>query len=153
MQGKPMTEGADLALFPEGIRLNSRRELPLDPRENSKPFYYNGRWCIWVNGFYTVPDSVSEERVQFTADRYMAKYGEQLERPKARGGSGYRVMYMERPKLDNSVVARGVTDPDRRRYTVWAVVTRDPVTLHAEVPDEDVPLYLAHGYRLTNGGW
>lgn len=149
-----MTEHASLTMVPGGIRLNERRELPLDPRENStKPFYFRGRWCIWVNGFFTVPDSISEERVQFAADRYMAKYGEILEKSQSKGGSGFRVMFMQKPELDDSVVAVGVTDPDRRRYIVWAVVTRAPIKVHVEVPDEDVPLYLMHGYKLANEGW
>lgn len=137
---------ADLAIFPEGIRLNARRELLHDPRNDVRP-YFPGQRFTWERGFFTVPISVSEERVELLAHRYMQRWGQYLETPQPYG-PGFKVLLMEEPCLDTGVVARAVDPPDRKRYSLWAKVTRTPVNLHVEVPDEDVALYLASGYKL-----
>jgi len=141
-----MSEGANLTVFSEGIRLNAQRELPVDPR-NKPRAYFPSQKHTWERGTFNVPDSVSEERVQLVAQRYMTKWGEYLERPQP-WGPGFTVLSMEFPHVDKSVVTQAIGDPDRRYYEMWAKVRRAPVEMHAEVPDEDVPIYLASGYTI-----
>jgi hypothetical protein len=91
---------------------------------------------------FTVPSSVSEERVGFSASKYRNKFGDKLE------FKGFTVLEMDGPHRDHSVVARGTTDPDRRAYIIWAKVRQAPREVRVDVPDEDVPLYEAAGYKL-----
>lgn len=137
---------ANLTKFEDGIRLNGRRELPVDPR-NKPHLYFHGQRFTWEKGVFTVPDSVSEERVQFAAEKYRVKYMEYLETPQPHG-PGFRVLDMDGPHEDRSVVGLGVTDQDRRRYVIWAKVTRAPVVFRSDVGDDDVPLYIACGWKL-----
>ena len=118
----------------------------MDRRHNVHQ-YFEGQTYTWETAWFTVPASVSDERVQVLGDRYRRKWGYHLETPQPYG-PGFTVLYMEGPVLDTSIAGRAMTEPDRRRYVLWAKVTRAPVTTHVDVPDEDVPLFLAHGYTL-----
>ena len=130
-------------LLPFGVRLDPKtRRLPVDPR--SMPALWTPEQTyVWKSATFTVPAEVSEERVQFAADKYRLKFGKALEL------EGWRVLDMEQPTLDRSVLAHGTTDPDRRRYQIWAKVTRRPVEVRIDVPDEDVPIYLNAGFKLA----
>lgn len=113
-----------------------------DPRDVPRMWTLE-QMFVWQKASYTVPGAVSEERVQATGDKYRRKFGKSLE------SEGWRVLGMEGPTLDRSVLAYGLTDPDRRRYIIYAKVTRRPETITVDVPDEDVPLYEKAGFKLT----
>ena len=95
---------------------------------------------VWERASFTVPDSVSEERVQFHADKYQRKFGDHLE------GVGFTVVAMTEPEIDTGSLP---VDPDRRRYIIWAWVRRRPIIAHMEVEDEAVPTLLKLGMSLA----
>lgn len=95
----------------------------------------------WERGTMTVPDSVSDERVQFHATGYMRKFGEALEK------QGLTVKKMTRP-VENPK-SRLPKDPDRRRYSIYAWVTRTPLQMTVDIPDLLVPKYLSKGWKLN----
>ncbi|MDA1188801.1 MAG: hypothetical protein O2854_03880 [Chloroflexi bacterium] len=112
----------------------------MDPR--TMPALWTPRQThIWKSATFTVPIEVTEERVRFSADKYRLKFGKALET------QGYNVLHMEQPKEDRSVAAAGTTDPDRRRYQIWAKVTRRPVEIRVDVPDADIPIYEKAGFK------
>lgn len=127
------------------------RPVPLDPKTRAvrmDPRSHPALWTprqthIWKSATFTVPVDVSDERVQFAADKYMGRFGDSLEKQE------FQVLHMGKPAEDRGVVARGMTPPDRRAYVVWAKVRRRPITITVDVPDEDIPLYEAAGYRHT----
>lgn len=135
-RGRAMVEG--------GIHLDQNGLVRLDIRNDQSLFLPYG--YIWQRGSFTVPADVSDERVQFAADKYRRKFGAILER----GKYGFRVLEMIGPHEDKGAVKKATTDSDRRAYVIWAKVTRRPVTFHVEVPDEDVPMYQAAGFKLTS---
>jgi hypothetical protein len=107
--------------------------------------WYPGQSHIWKRGGFTVPRETTEQAVQDAAPNYRKKYGEFLE---SQEGGGFVVLGFDGPHLDEGVVARGVTDPDRRRYVLWAQVRRRPVTIVVDAPDADIPIYQNAGFRL-----
>jgi hypothetical protein len=130
-----------MRLLPGGVRLDPRTRMPYtDPRA------LPGLWTpkqthTWERAAFTVPDDVSEERVQDSAHKYRLRFGNALEL------QGYEVLAMGMPERDETVLARGTTDPDRRRYVIWAKVRRRPVEVKVDVPDEDIALYEKAGFR------
>ena len=122
------------------VRLNKKRELIVDKRDEPG-LYVPGQTFTWDKAHFTVPVEKSDEYVQFLADRYRNKWGKHLE------GKGFDVLWMGMPEIDTSVVANTV-DTDRRKYILYAKVSRPPVTTHVDVPDKDVPLYQKAGYTL-----
>ena len=121
--------------------LPGTRELRVDPRSQPR-LWYPGQQHTWENASFTVPLAVSEERVQFCGAKYRLKFGNILE------AQGFEVLGMEGPTEDRSVLAFGTTDPDRRRYIIWAKIRRRPVEFTIDVPDEDVLLYQQCGFTL-----
>ena len=99
---------------------------------------------VWEKASYTVPGNITEERVQDTGAKYRNKFGKVLE------AKGFTVLRMDGPYLDTTIATVGVTDPDRRKYVIWAKVTRRPQTCTVDVPDEDVVLYAANGFKLVS---
>src|SRR3990167_7419715 len=101
-------------LLPHGVKLNPRTRLPwIDPRDIAR-IWTPAQTFVWEKASYTVPNSVSEERVRDTAWRYKRKWGKSLE------FQGWTVLEMGEPELDRSVVGFGLTDSDRRRYVLYA---------------------------------
>lgn len=102
--------------------------------------------AVWESGTFTVPMRVGErvideEAVQAVADKYMARFGDVLEK------RGYTVLRMLRPSLDKQQIG---VDPDRRRYVIWAWVKRRPVLLRFNIPDDAVPEMLKAGFALID---
>jgi hypothetical protein len=88
---------------------------------------------VWERATFTVPASVSDERVQWVAGGYMTRCGEHWER------MGFRIHEMLMPKQSSeTALANSPTAPDRRRYFIWARVSRRPEELHFDVPDNAV---------------
>lgn len=132
-----------MPILDQPVRLNPRTRMPYsDPRAFPRLWTPVQRH-IWDRASFTVPADVPDERVKQAGDRYRMKYGKALE------VQGFDVLGMGWPEEDRSVLARGTTDPDRRRYIIWAKIRRRPVEVHVDVPDEDVPIYQKAGYRLT----
>ena len=125
----------------DGIHLGPGGTVRSDPRNHQSRFVPHG--YIWQRGTFTVPDSVSDERVQESAAKYRNKFGTFLEI------EGFTVLGIEGPTIDRGFVNRAVNDPDRRSYVLWGKVTRKPVRWKFEVPDEDVALYQKAGFRLV----
>ena len=124
-------------------RLNARRQfVPEDWRDNHRS-WRPGQDSVLEKCSFTVPDTVSEERVQDAGPKYRNKFGKSLEY------QGWTVLRLDGPNLDAGMVARGITDPDRRRYVIWAEVKRRPSRYTLEVPDEDVAIYAKAGFSLN----
>lgn len=125
--------------------------VPLDPRTRAyrgDPRDGGALWrpdqgYTWEKASFTVPVDVSDERVWDARGKYRNKFGKTLE------FEGWQVLGISNPRRDRSAVAYGTTDPDRKRYVLWAKVRRRPVTFTVDVPDEDVPLYQQAGFKLT----
>jgi len=116
--------------------------LGVDPRDERRG-WKSGQSYVWQKGVFTVPVDVAEERVEFVAAKYRNRFGEALEL------QGFEVLSMDGPYRDGSVVAMGVTPPDRKRYVMWAQARRRPVEVKVDVPDEDVLLYQKAGFSLV----
>ena len=132
-----------VVLLDRPVRLGHDRMPWEDPRRNP------GLWTpsqthVWRSGTYTVPAEVSEERVRFTADKFKLKFGKSLEL------QGFEVLEMGEPERDITVFGVGITEPNRRKYIIWARIRRRPATQVIDVPDEDVPLYQDAGYTLVS---
>ena len=125
------------------VRLNSQRMPWIDPRD--LPALWTPRQSyIWRKGTFTVPDTVSEDRVQFAASKYRNTFGQALE------VEGFEVLGIEGPYQDHSMVAEAMVDPNRRPYCMRAKVRRRPEEIRVDVPDEDVPVYQASGFTLKD---
>ena len=130
--------------LPSPIRLNKRREVPSDPRR-FPALWTPAQTHIWENVVFTVPNSVSDERVQSVmAARYRNKGGEYYEK------EGFQVLAVDGPREDRSLVALQTTDPDRRKYVIWYKLRRRPKEQRAEVSDAEAPELLAAGYKLKD---
>ena len=99
--------------------------------------YDNGG--LWDRGSFTVPDTTSEERGQFVAQKYMVKYGEALE------AQGFTVKEMLKPQVDP---LQSHINPGRRGYVMYARIMRRPVLHNFWVPDEAAPAIEKLGFRL-----
>ena len=132
-------------ILPRAIRLNPRTHLPwIDFRDKERDKVWTpAQTWVWEKASYTVPNTVSEERVRDTAWRYKRKWGKSLE------FQGWMVLEIGEPELDRSVVAFGLCDPDRRRYVIYAKVTRRPQTITLDVPDADIAIYQKAGWKLA----
>ncbi len=119
---------------------NRGRMLKADPRR----VYLERKWrpCNVEKVVYTVPQDVAEERIQFSASKYRNKAGTVLE------DQGWEIMEMAGPFLDKGIVARGTIDPDRKQYLIWVACRRRPERVRVDVPDRDVPVYEAAGFKL-----
>ena len=128
----------------EGLgRLNADRVfVPEDWRDNHRG-WRPGQRSVLEKCTFTVPDSVSEERVQDAGAKYRNVFGTSLV------AQGWTVLQLDGPNLDDGMVARGITDPDRRRYVIWAEVKRQPSSYTFDVPDEDVAMYEKAGFSLN----
>ena len=129
-------------ILDQAVRLHANGEVVTDPRNFPGLWVPEQQW-VWDHATFTVPDNVSEDRVQFAASKYQLKYGKSLEK------QGLRVLEMGKPEVNRGIVARGTTEPDRRPYVIWAKVTRRPVEVRMEVPDEDVGLFQKAGFCLV----
>jgi hypothetical protein len=119
-------------------------KMPVQDPRNHPDLYTTEQTDIWDRAGFTVPANVSDERVQSKAAYYQNIFGTALEL------QGFEVLRMDPPIRDTGFVAEGTTDPDRKKYLVWAKVRRRPVEVKVDVPDEDVPIYLASGYKLAS---
>jgi hypothetical protein len=132
-----------LALL-QGIGLDSETRKPIRDARRYPKLWYPGQPFTRETGSFTVPASVSEERVELAYDRYRKKFGEAMER------QGFEVLDIKGPKVDKSFVANGTTDPDRRKYVLHGRVRRRPITFTIDVPDEDVAIYEKAGFWLAS---
>lgn len=98
--------------------------------------------AFWKRGIFTVPATTSRERVELVADKYMARFGNALEK------EGYTVLRMTEPKPDTSLSKHWV-DPDRIQYVMWALIEQRPFEIHFDVEDELVPEMVKLGLKLT----
>lgn len=101
-----------------------------------------GRKGSWELGTFTVPISVSHERVQEVGYRYVRKFVDFLE------GKGLRVHKVIGPNLD---LGPFPVPADRRKYVISAFVSLPkPVKPLFNIPDSMVPEMLKAGLRLVN---
>ena len=101
-------------------------------------FYVKGRW---ERGTFTVPEDISEDRIQFKIDEYKREFGELLER------QGYTVLEMTAPVLSTVFLK---TEPGQKRYDFYARIIRKPVTVRLSIPDYAVPHYQKMGLKLLD---
>lgn len=94
---------------------------------------------FWDMATLTVPEDTPDERVQFVADKYRAKFGKYLE------GQGFTVKKMTKPLISKRLFP---TEEGRRRYDIFAFVSRRPVELNVRVPEILVPEMQAMGLKL-----
>ena len=94
---------------------------------------------LWKQAEFTVPTSVSNERVQFVGDKYRVKYGNLLE------SQGWLVLQMTKP---TPVKPTQWQAPDRRRYVIQALITKKPTTLTYDIPDKYVGTMMHQGFKL-----
>ena len=130
-----------MILLPRGIRLDRKRDVVGDPRAFPS-LYHPKQTHIWRRASFTVPAEAPEQLVQDAGHLYRQRFGEALEK------QGFTILGFDGPHVDEGMVMGALTDPDRRRYKLWAKVCRRPVTVTVDVPDKDVPLYLQCGYKL-----
>ena len=95
---------------------------------------------FWTEGCFTVPDDVSEARVQLRADAYMKKYGRVLEE------QSFSVHCITWPELYHGLLP---VAPDRRKYVIHALVSRRPQVMSFDIPDRMVPEMEKIGLRLA----
>ena len=95
---------------------------------------------VWERIYFDAPTTTSEEKIQFGAEPFKRTAGRLLE------DRGFTVKYMENPKRVPNPLD---LEPDRKRYVIYAWVTREPVVHHFDVEDELVPGLLKLGYKLT----
>jgi|TARA_Y100000034_G_scaffold13043_1_gene13704 hypothetical protein len=96
---------------------------------------------VWEYCTFEVPESVPDERVHSSryAEKCMHLFGDTLEK------QGFTVKAMTRAEEDNRTHQ---VDNDRRRYIIWAWVTRQPVDIVMDIPDIAVPKMLELGMKL-----
>lgn len=138
-----------MELYPQGaIPLDSadwrwqgrphiRNRKPVDLNEAISRSVKQGGY--WEKCTFTVPDKVSEERVQLLGHKYMNKFGAFLE------SEGLTVRQMMAPVIDSRPLP---VEPDRRRYIIFAFVSRRSFEPVFSVPDQYVPEMLKAGLRL-----
>ena len=96
----------------------------------------------WERAGFDVPANISDEQVQAGAGVYQRRFGEHLER------QGFIILQMLKPVVAGKMEHQILTDPDRRRYHIFALVTRKPVTTHFDIPDVAVPAMQKIGLTL-----
>ena len=106
----------------------------------------------WEHIPYTVPDSVTEDRIEFTAPKYRNKGGETLE------SLGFVIHEVQGPYrcikpvlglADQGCRKWAPHEPDRHRYHIGYWVSRRPVEHIMDVPDAAVAALEETGMRLT----
>ena len=96
---------------------------------------------IWERGTFTVPESISEERLDFEKDKFKQTFGKILE------GRGYTVLEMTNPILSTSKMK---TEPGLKRYDFHARIIKEPVTMRLHIPDYAVAHYQKMGLKLID---
>ena len=109
---------------------------------------------VWQTMVFTVPLSISEERVQAAGAKYRNIFGSYLEDRGKKEKDETKVIAMKgptrvHPSESTSVWAQGLIDPTRKKYRVWAFVTRRPNAIHIDVPDALVPAAQEMGMTPT----
>lgn len=94
---------------------------------------------VWERATFTVPDTVPDERVRAESLKYMGRFGKALE------AQGFIVREMLRPQVS---VRQIPTEQGRRRYDIFAFVSRRPVVSTLDIPDKLVTGMQARGLRL-----
>ena len=102
----------------------------------------NKRPSRWERASFDVPATVPDEVVQTKAGVYMARFGQHLER------QGFIVLDILRPVVADSTDHKLFSQPDRRRYHIFALVTREPRTVSYDIPDYAVPQMQKVGLSL-----
>lgn len=94
---------------------------------------------FWERATFTVPADTPDERVQFHADKYIAKAAKVYE------AQGSTVLNFTKP-----IVSLGhlVTDDDRRRYDIFFWLRRKPITYNFEIPEKAIPLMQSKGMKI-----
>ena len=109
---------------------------------------------VWQTMVFTVPLSISDERVQDAGAKYRNIFGAHLEERGKKEKDDTKVVAMKGPTRvhqseSSSVWAQGLIDPTRKKYRVWAFVTRRPTAIHIDLPDALVPAAQEMGMKLT----
>jgi hypothetical protein len=128
----------------DNIWWNKDRLIQGDPRNLSTSRFSERHPYIWEKVVFTVPDTVSDERVHEN-DGYYRNQGGRIMEERYK----YTVLAVDGPHEDRGLVARQTTDPDRRRYVVWYKVTKRPEPFTIDVDDRFVPAYLNAGLHLN----
>ena len=106
---------------------------------------------FWKHVTYTVPDSVPQDRIDFTAPKYRNKGGETLE------GEGFTIHKVDGPHrclkritgLTGGCKKWAPTAPDRHRYHIGYWISRRPEEQTMDVADAAVAALEETGMRLT----
>ncbi|KKN67792.1 hypothetical protein LCGC14_0458250 [marine sediment metagenome] len=109
---------------------------------------------VWQTMVFTVPLSTPEDRVQAAGAKYRNIFGSLLEDRGKRDKDDTKVLGMRGPTRvkqmeSTSTFAQGLIDPTRKKYCVWAFVTRRPTALHMDIPDALVPAAQEMGMQPT----
>ena len=91
------------------------------------------RPSIWKKGYFDVPTWYTEEQVTSIAPKYTRRFGESIER------EGFFVVSMLKPVVSGDIEHKVFCQPDTRRYTIFAEVTRQPQVIKYDIPDYAVP--------------
>lgn len=94
---------------------------------------------VWQRATFTVPNGETDEAVQFRANVYKGRFGQVLE------AQGFTVKEMLKPQVSGRRIP---IEEGRRRYDIFAFVSREPVEQTFELPDKMVPEMLAMGLKL-----
>ena len=94
------------------------------------------------SAIFDVPNTVSEERVQFKASNFRNQFGNRLEK------MGFTVLLMEGPKRTACPPFK-ILDTTRKWYRIMARVRRRPVEHRFDAPDSAVPQLEAMGMKLA----
>lgn len=94
---------------------------------------------FWERATFTVPADTPDERVQFHADKYIARAAQVFE------AQGSQVLKVTKP-----IVSLGYlpTDDDRRRYDIFFWLRRKPITYELEIPEQLIPDMQKKGLKL-----
>ena len=124
------------------------RSVRQDARRNVKIFDLSKpeTWYPWRSVRLGAPASVPDERVTLMDKQkwvniaIAAVLKEDPER---------EILKVDGPFRDKSLLAEGITDPDRKSFLVWVQYKRRPVTVTMkDVAVKDVPLMQTLGWKL-----
>ena len=139
---------ANMRILSRQPRFNRDRSVMQDPRRIQRPFNLADptTWYPWRSVRLGAPADVPDERVVGTDRqkwRNIAAKAVLKEDPKR------VILQTVGPFRDKSLLAEGITDPDRKSFLVWFQYKVRPqeVTMK-DVPDEQVPLMQQLGWKV-----
>ena len=139
---------ANMRILSRQPRFNRDRSVMQDPRRIQRPFNLAdpATWYPWRSVRLSAPIDTPDERV-VGADRQ--KWRNKAAAAVLKEDPERVILQVAGPFRDKSLLAEGITDPDRKSFLVWFQYKVRPkeVTLK-DVPDEQVPLMQQLGWKV-----